>query len=69
MTVCDLLLDESLKWLFPGAKVAPVPKRPGRHAALLARYADRLGELAAPAGDTVQSAEAATTDGEPDQSA
>ncbi len=48
VTVCDLLLDESLKWLFPGAKVAPTPKRPSRHGALLARYADRLGELAAP---------------------
>ena len=25
--VCDLLLDESLRWLFPGAKEAPVPAR------------------------------------------
>ena len=46
LTVCDLLLDDSLKWLHPGAKVAPVPARPSRHEALLARYADRLGELA-----------------------
>ena len=46
--VCDLLLDESLKWLYPGAKVAPATKRPSRHEALLDRYADRLGELVAP---------------------
>jgi len=51
VTVCDLLLDESLKWLFPGAKVAPTPKRVSRHVALLARYADRLGELMTPVAD------------------
>lgn len=51
VTVCDLLLDESLRWLFPGAKVAPTPKRASHHEALLARYADRLGELTAPAAD------------------
>lgn len=52
VTVCDLLLDESLKWLFPGAKAAPVPKRRSRHEAFLARYSEQLGELVAPAGDT-----------------
>jgi len=62
VTVCDLLLDESLKWLFPGAKVAPVPKRPGRHVALLARYADRLGELVAPAPDVAGDAATASAD-------
>ena len=51
VTVCDLLLDDSIKWLFPGAKSAPVPKRPSRHEGLLARYADQLGELTAPAAD------------------
>jgi hypothetical protein len=51
VTVCDLLLDESLKWLYPGAKVAPTPKRPSRHGGLLARYADRLGELTTPIAD------------------
>ena len=51
VTVCDLLLDESLKWLYPGARVAPTPGRASRHEALLARYASALGELAAPPPD------------------
>lgn len=51
ITVCDLLLDDSLKWLHPGAKLPPTPVRPSRHEALLARYADRLGELVAPSPD------------------
>ena len=51
VTVCDLLLDDSVKWLFAGAKVAPVPQRALRNEALLARYADRLGELTTPATD------------------
>jgi len=54
VTVCDLLLDESIKWLFSGAKVAPVPKRRSRHEAFLARYAEHLGELVAPAVETHQ---------------
>lgn len=45
VAVCDLLLDESLTWLWPGAKTAPVPERPSRHAVLLERYAAELGEL------------------------
>ncbi len=49
VTVCDLLLDESLKWLYPGAKVAPTPRRASRHEALLARYADRAGGAGGPA--------------------
>lgn len=47
VTICDLLLDDSLPWLFPGAKRAPVPVRPSRHEALLARYATDLAELTA----------------------
>ena len=47
VTVCDLLLDDSLAWLHPGAKRAPVPIRPSRHEALLDRYADALAELIA----------------------
>lgn len=45
ITICDLLLDDSLPWLYPGAKRAPVPVRPSRHEALLTRYADDLAEL------------------------
>lgn len=47
ITICDLLLDDSLPWLHPGAKRAPVPVRPSRHEALLARYAADLAELSA----------------------
>jgi hypothetical protein len=46
--VCDLLLDESVRWLWPGAKGAPAVEGPGAHALLLERYADELAELAAP---------------------
>ncbi len=51
VTICDLLLDDSLPWLYPGAKRAPVPVRPSRHEALLARYADDLAELSAALAD------------------
>ncbi len=47
VTVCDLLLDDSLPWLHPGAKRAPVPVRPSRDEGLLTRYASDLAELAA----------------------
>lgn len=57
VTICDLLLDDSLPWLHPGAKRAPVPVRPSRHEALLARYAGDLEELtAALAAKTVDGA-------------
>lgn len=46
LAICDLLLDESINWLWPGAKQAPAPDRPSRQAALLDRYAHQLGELA-----------------------
>ena len=47
VTICDLLLDDSLPWLHPGAKRPPVPVRPSRHEALLDRRAGlALGWLA-----------------------
>jgi hypothetical protein len=46
VTICDLLLDDSVAWLFPGAKRAPKPSREGRPSPLLERYAADLGELA-----------------------
>ena len=49
--VCDLLLDDSLVWLHPGAKRAPVPVRPPRNEALLDRYAGALAELLPPTAD------------------
>jgi hypothetical protein len=52
VTVCDLLLDDSARWLWPGAKAPPEPPTEApRHAALLDRYADQLAELTAPAAE------------------
>ncbi|MDQ3554337.1 MAG: YbjN domain-containing protein [Chloroflexota bacterium] len=48
LAICDLLLDESIRWLWPGSKEAPTPDRPSRQAALLDRYAPQLMELATP---------------------
>ncbi len=48
LAICDLLLDESVRWLWAGAKQAPLPDRPSRQAALLDRYALDLTELAEP---------------------
>lgn len=54
--VCDLLLDESVRWLWPGAKAAPAaPTRTTGHAAVLDRYADQLAELTAPAAEEIDS--------------
>jgi hypothetical protein len=47
LSVCDLTLDRSVAWLFPGAKEAPELGRPSRQAALFERYADALPELLA----------------------
>jgi hypothetical protein len=44
--VCDLLLDESIHWLWPGAKEAPKASGEGRNTALLDLYAAELAELA-----------------------
>lgn len=46
--VCDLLLDESVRWLWPGSKAAPEPTSPGRNELLLDAYAEDLAELVAP---------------------
>ena len=48
--VCDLLLDESVRWLWPGTKGPPDPQGASRNGALLERYAAQLAELAVPAG-------------------
>lgn len=49
--VCDLLLDESVRWLWPGAKAPPAVEGAGANAALLDRYADELAELTPPLGE------------------
>ncbi len=55
VTVCDLLLDDSVRWLWPGAKAPrePPPDEPGSMApaAVLDRYAEQLAELTAPAAE------------------
>ena len=48
VAICDLLLDDSVTWLWPGARRPPVPLRSSRHEALLDRYAQHLAELTAP---------------------
>jgi hypothetical protein len=45
LAVCDLTLERSVVWLFPGQKKAPSMGRPSRQAALFERYADELAEL------------------------
>ena len=52
LTVCDLTLERSLGWLWPGAKSPPPMTRPSRGAALLDRYEGRLDELIATEPDS-----------------
>ncbi len=51
LSVCDLTLERSVAWLYPGSKRPPEMARASRQAALLDRYADDLAELMAPADD------------------
>jgi hypothetical protein len=45
IAVCDLLVDESIAWLWPRAKTVPEPDGEPRNGGLLDRYAAQLGEL------------------------
>jgi hypothetical protein len=45
LAVCDLTLDRSVAWLYPGARTAPGMGRPSRQAALFERYSSELTEL------------------------
>ncbi|MHB8459830.1 MAG: YbjN domain-containing protein [Candidatus Limnocylindrales bacterium] len=45
LAVCDALADESAAWIWLDGKVPPAGERRSRGAALLDRYAPRLGEL------------------------
>jgi hypothetical protein len=49
LAVCDLLLPESVRWLWPGAKAPPAMGRPSRGEHLFTRFASRLPELLGPA--------------------
>jgi hypothetical protein len=48
LAVCDLLLADSVRWLWPGARAAPSLGRERRVAAVLDRYRGALGEIALP---------------------
>lgn len=48
LAVCDLTLDDSVRWLWPGARKPPAPERPLRQAALFERYAGAVAELTSP---------------------
>jgi hypothetical protein len=45
VAVCDLLVEQSVDWLWPHAKKVPTPEGEPRNARLMARYARELGEL------------------------
>lgn len=45
LAVCDLTLQRSVVWLYPGRKTPPPMGRRSRQAALFERYADELAEL------------------------
>src|SRR3954454_13393274 len=45
LAIADELLEESASWLWIGGRIPDVSGRTSRGAALLKRYADRLGEL------------------------
>jgi len=51
LAVCDLTLDRSLVWLFPGSRRAPEMGRPSGQAALFERYGDELAEFLGSGGD------------------
>jgi hypothetical protein len=54
--VCDLLLDDSVQWLWPGAKAPPDgPAQDTGHVSVLDRYADELAELTVPAAEAIDS--------------
>ena len=45
LAICDLTLERSVVWLFPGRKTPPPMGRPSRQAALFERYEEELAEL------------------------
>jgi hypothetical protein len=45
LAICDQLLEESAGWLWIGGRIPDQGDRVTRNVALLARYADRLGDL------------------------
>jgi hypothetical protein len=56
LLIADQLLEESAGWLWIGGRIPDQGDRVGRNGALIERYAERLGELMAPAGSEVAAA-------------
>jgi putative sensory transduction regulator len=48
LAICDLLLDDSAHWLWPGGRRPPDPGAERRNSGLFERYAAQLGELGEP---------------------
>jgi hypothetical protein len=53
LAVCDLLLADSVQWLWPGRRGPPPQERPSRHEHLFARFAADIPELLAASGRVV----------------
>ena len=51
LAVCDLTLERSVVWLYPGARSAPPMPRPSRQVDLFERYAEELAELLVTPGE------------------
>ena len=51
LAVCDLTLERSMAWLFPGARSVPEMAHPSRQAALFERYREDLAELLPASGE------------------
>ncbi len=64
LAIADELLEESASWLWIGGRIPDQSGRASRGAAILERYADRLGELSASssAGDVGASGDAGADD-------
>jgi hypothetical protein len=48
LAICDVLLDDVAEWAWVGGRIPDWAGRVSRQAGLFDRYADELGELAAP---------------------
>jgi hypothetical protein len=61
LAIADRLLEESASWLWIGGRIPDTSGRASRGAALLARYADQIAELQAPAESAEPDSAAAAT--------
>jgi hypothetical protein len=61
LAIADRLLEESASWLRIGGRIPDTSGRASRGAALLARYADQIAELQAPAEEAEEAEEPASS--------